>query len=238
MSAAQVIAIHGAFVRKVTHNGMQNVFQLEKAGQIIAQSFSSANIALLCDCLDAGTMLLNDIPPHFLNDLSAPQTIDGNTALNIEPIAPNYSGRATRIDIEEELQAIERGECPLCRLTARHPEDTDCHQGHDINHMWDNRGVGCNRCFQDIIPGWLKKNNKWMRCPQCHPLHDGQYLSIENEPIIRDSRRGRWEYVRHNKTGDRRYLHMNCDVLTDNSGHCIMCGAPCPTLWTEGGLSI
>jgi hypothetical protein len=56
-------------------------------------------------------------------------------------------------------------------------------------------------------------------------------ISVKGEPIIRDERRGRWEYVKDTVDNWRGYLHMDCDSITDDTGHCIMCGAPCPTLW-------
>ena len=34
--------------------------------------------------------------------------------------------RATRIDIEEELEAIKRGECGHCRIGATHPINKCC----------------------------------------------------------------------------------------------------------------
>lgn len=57
--------------------------------------------------------------------------------------------------------------------------------------------------------------------------------AVENEPIVRSETRGRWEYVRDTETKWQGYLHMDCDALTDNEGYCVMCGAPCPTIWTE-----
>jgi len=44
---------------------------------------------------------------------------------------------ATRIDIEEELAAAERGECLLCRIGARHPDDSPCDQAKFWNDWWD-----------------------------------------------------------------------------------------------------
>ena len=58
-------------------------------------------------------------------------------------------------------------------------------------------------------------------------------LPVENEPIIDCSQRGRWEYVRDSETGWRGYMHSTCDAVTSEDGLCIMCGAPCPTVWTE-----
>jgi len=54
-----------------------------------------------------------------------------------------------RIDIEEELAAIERGECPLCRIGARHPyPDSDCPQAPFWAFFWDThmacRDIGVN----------------------------------------------------------------------------------------------
>lgn len=62
-------------------------------------------------------------------------------------------------------------------------------------------------------------------------------VAVENEPIVKTGW-GRWEYVRDTKTGWRGYLHLDCDVVEDQDGYCIMCGAPCPTIQSsvEGGM--
>lgn len=53
------------------------------------------------------------------------------------------------------------------------------------------------------------------------------------EEMIRDDRRGTWEYVHDTDDGQNKYLHRNCDAVTDKTGHCIMCGRPSPTLWAR-----
>ena len=57
-------------------------------------------------------------------------------------------------------------------------------------------------------------------------------VAVAGEEIVRHETRGRWEYVKDTQTGWRGYLHMDCDALTTNEGYCVMCGAPCPTMWT------
>ena len=44
-----------------------------------------------------------------------------------------------KIDIGEELAAIERGECGLCRIGLRHPDDSDCEFAEDWNAYWDRK---------------------------------------------------------------------------------------------------
>ena len=56
-------------------------------------------------------------------------------------------------------------------------------------------------------------------------------IPVANEPIIRSSTRGTWEYVFDTEDRMHKYLHRECD-MTEENGHCIGCGAPCPTLWT------
>jgi hypothetical protein len=58
------------------------------------------------------------------------------------------------------------------------------------------------------------------------------FVPVPNEPIIDHPTRGKWEYVREVSTGKHLYLHMTCDCACDDTGHCMMCGAPCPTIWT------
>ena len=58
-------------------------------------------------------------------------------------------------------------------------------------------------------------------------------IPVAGEPIIEVDGRGRWEYCRDTETGWSGYLHLDCDAITDRDGHCVMCGAPCPTIWTE-----
>lgn len=58
----------------------------------------------------------------------------------------------------------------------------------------------------------------------------GELVPVPGEPIIRCERRGLWEYVRDTLTGWSGYLHLDCDAI-ESGGHCVLCGAPCPTLW-------
>lgn len=52
------------------------------------------------------------------------------------------------------------------------------------------------------------------------------------EPVMDCGLRGRWEYCSlrdHNAHPmTQRYLHVDCDSLTDQDGNCIMCKAPSP----------
>jgi len=59
-------------------------------------------------------------------------------------------------------------------------------------------------------------------------------VAVAGEPIVKGHARGTWEYVRDTVTGWRGYLHRECDMVQDDTGHCIGCGAPCPTIWTSG----
>lgn len=54
---------------------------------------------------------------------------------------------------------------------------------------------------------------------------------VNGEPIVRDAVRGTWEYVYDEDDGHHKYLHRECDAIEEN-GHCVMCGAPSPTIWT------
>jgi hypothetical protein len=56
---------------------------------------------------------------------------------------------------------------------------------------------------------------------------------MPNEPIVDGGQRGRWEYVYDTDDGHHKYLHLNCDAICDREGHCVMCGAPSPTIWTQ-----
>ncbi len=57
-------------------------------------------------------------------------------------------------------------------------------------------------------------------------------IPVANEPIIRSSTRGTWEYLYDTETGKHVYLHVECDMV-EEGGHCVGCGAPCPTIWNE-----
>ena len=56
-------------------------------------------------------------------------------------------------------------------------------------------------------------------------------LPVPNEPIV-ESNGQRWEYVYDTNEKTRGYLHLNCDAMTCRNGYCLMCGKPCPTIWT------
>ena len=53
------------------------------------------------------------------------------------------------------------------------------------------------------------------------------------EPIFNAGIRGRWEYCSlRDHMGvvvDHRYMHVDCDSLTDKEGNCITCSAPSPS---------
>lgn len=68
-------------------------------------------------------------------------------------------------------------------------------------------------------------------------MTDYNIVDIQGEPRVNSQTRGRWDFVRmvHPKSGrtiDRRYYHVDCDCITNREGHCILCGAPSPILWT------
>jgi hypothetical protein len=53
------------------------------------------------------------------------------------------------------------------------------------------------------------------------------------EPVMDCGTRGRWEYCslrdHMGQPVGQRYMHVNCDALTDREGNCIYCGAPSPS---------
>jgi hypothetical protein len=55
---------------------------------------------------------------------------------------------------------------------------------------------------------------------------------VKGEPIVTDSHGTQWEYVYDKEMARHTYLHRACDTVCDKEGYCIMCGAPCPTIWT------
>jgi hypothetical protein len=46
---------------------------------------------------------------------------------------------ANHIQVEEELKAIRRGECPVCRFRLRHPEASRCRHARWYDYLWDCR---------------------------------------------------------------------------------------------------
>lgn len=68
---------------------------------------------------------------------------------------------AMRIDIAAELAAAERGECLLCRIESRHPDDSDCRYAKEINAYWDRNAKG-------LAHGdWVQEalDHGWWDCP-------------------------------------------------------------------------
>ena len=57
-------------------------------------------------------------------------------------------------------------------------------------------------------------------------------LPVKGEPVISHPQRGCWEYCWDPFEKRHVYLHLDCDMVTDRTGHCVGCGQPCPTLWT------
>ena len=56
---------------------------------------------------------------------------------------------------------------------------------------------------------------------------------VNGEPIVTDAYGGQWEYCHDTDDGHNKYLHRSCDAVCDPDGYCVMCGAPCPTIWTH-----
>lgn len=62
----------------------------------------------------------------------------------------------TRVDIEEELKAAERGECLLCRIQATHLFSEECKNTEDFKTL-----KLCKRCDNLFNPEWFSS------CPVC-----------------------------------------------------------------------
>lgn len=54
-------------------------------------------------------------------------------------MTPEGQAVAVRVDIEEELAAVARGECAACRIGARHRDDSDCPRAAECAALWDRR---------------------------------------------------------------------------------------------------
>jgi hypothetical protein len=67
-------------------------------------------------------------------------------------VAETLTGVAVRIDIEEELTAIARGECAACRIGSRHKVDSTCPGAKHWGDVW------CARDKHDFVDG---------RCSHC-----------------------------------------------------------------------
>lgn len=59
-----------------------------------------------------------------------------------------------------------------------------------------------------------------------------EFHIIPIESAMDCGNKGRWEYcsLRDHmaRVVDHRYMHLDCDSLTDREGNCIHCGAPSP----------
>jgi hypothetical protein len=66
--------------------------------------------------------------------------------------------RAIRIDIEKELEAINRGECPACRMGSTHKLSKACEQTPAYKRL--------ALCDQEHI----YDPNYFSGCPLCHPI--------------------------------------------------------------------
>jgi len=59
---------------------------------------------------------------------------------------------------------------------------------------------------------------------------DYRVEDIDNEPRI-EVQGQRWDYVKviyEDDSVERKYFHVDCDSLTDNTGRCMMCSKVVP----------
>lgn len=68
----------------------------------------------------------------------------------------NQSNIAVNIDIQTELDAADRGECLLCRISSRHPDNSKCPRAPEINSFWNRYEQGVK--FGPFVEDLMKKD--------------------------------------------------------------------------------
>lgn len=65
---------------------------------------------------------------------------------------------ATRVDFQTELDAADKGECLLCRISVRHPDDSDCPRAPELNAFWNRHQTGVK--YGPFVEGLINKG-RW-----------------------------------------------------------------------------